>query len=510
MVVAHPARPAEVVDAVIAAGDAVVAWEDFDIVGTGRNTTTERFGLWVASAAIGQPFGASQLLERTDLGPGAAVAASPSGWCAVTWQSGRAIRLALRPPGGTFEAPVTVAEALVPAPVRVGVDDSGRATVLWSEFGTVPSLTGPVRTATVTPGGAVATQDLGGEVLPGSWLALAVGAAGHAVAAWSGFPGPPGMGRSDARVALRPAGGQFGPATTFADPAADLFLAGASIDGAGRATVAVHRTRYPPQPLPDDPGAVEILQGSVDGGWGTPQGLDAGLQVTNVRLVSNPRGDRAATWDIEPLNHPETNASRVAPAPAGQPFGPVLLTPTPPTADAIPGASSGDVPTSAALDGAGETLVLWDGPSGGLQIHPVAPTAHAGPTEPVLANACAGGPGSSPSTRSPPWPPSPTTAALMGSGSPTATPERRRPRRRRASASCGGRRLCRGRTAPRPDASGSTCGSQDRPRTSSSPCETVTDESSRPGAWALDRSATRALRSAVATPRSPFPPAAIA
>jgi hypothetical protein len=394
LAVAHPARPAEVVDAVLCGGDAVVAWEDFDIVGTGRNTTTERFALWIASAAIGQPFGASQLLERTDVGPGAAVAASPGGWCAVTWQLGRTIRIALRPPGGTFGAPVTVTQALLAAPVRVGIDDGGSATVLWSEFETLPSLTGPVRTATVTPAGAVAIHDVGGEVLPGSWLALAVGAAGQAVAAWSGFPGPPGRGRSDARVALRPAGGQFGAATTFADPAANLYMAGASIDGAGRATVAVQRARHGPwTPVAGDPGGVEILQGSAEGGWGTPQGLDAGVQATNVRLVSNPRGDRAATWDVQPLNPREVGASRVGPAPAGQPFGPLLLTAMPVTADAIPDTSAGDVQTGAALDGAGETLVLRDGPSRGMQIHPVSPMAQAGPAEPLLANACAGGSG---------------------------------------------------------------------------------------------------------------------
>jgi hypothetical protein len=388
--VAHPVRPADVVDCVLCGGDAVVAWEDFDIVGIGRSTTTERYALWVASAAIGQPFGASQVLERTDRSPDAAVAASPAGWCAVAWRSERALRLALRPPGGTFGAPVTVAGAAPEAPVRVGIDDSGSATVLWSELGAEPSLAGRVRTATVTPGGAVATHDLS-EALSGSSPALAVGAAGQAVAAWSAFPGPPVTGHDDARVALRPAGGQFGPVTIFADPAASLFVAGASIDQAGRATVAVRRARYALDPA--DPGGVEILQGTADGGWGTPQGLDANVQARNVRLVSNPRGDRAATWDIDPHDDREIDASRVAPAPVGQPFGPLLLTPIPPTANAIPDVPVGDVPGDAGLDGAGETLVLWDGPSRGMQVHPVSPTARAGPAEPVLADACAGGGG---------------------------------------------------------------------------------------------------------------------
>ena len=192
LAVAHPVRPADVVDTVIAGGDAVVVWEDFDIVGTGRNVTTERFALWVASAAIGQPFGASRLLERTDGGPGAAVAASASGWCAVGWQSGRAIRVALRPPGGVFGAPVTVAEAVPAAPVRVGIDDSGTATVLWSELGRCPASRG--RCAQRRPGPTV------------PWRATMSTARSFPVAGWrwpsepGGRPSPPGAAPPDPRA----------------------------------------------------------------------------------------------------------------------------------------------------------------------------------------------------------------------------------------------------------------------------------------------------------------------
>jgi hypothetical protein len=412
LAVAQTVRPTDVVDTVIAGGDAVVVWEDFDIVGSGRTTTTDNFALWVESAAIGQPFGAPRLLERTGGAPLAAVAASLSGWCAVAWQSGSAIRVALRPPGGVFGAPVTAAAVMPAGPVRVGIDDSGTVIVLWNEFGAVGSTTGPVRTATVGADGAVTIHDLGDQVLPGSWLALAVGGAGQAVAAWSGFPGPPGQGRGDARAALRPAGGEFGPATGFADPTANLGIAGASIDGAGRATVALHRTRVDPQPVPGDLGGVEILHGSTDAGWDAPRGLDPNVQTRNVRLVSNPRGDRAAVWDMDPRNMQEINASRVAPAPADQPFGPLLLSPMPSTADAYPGSTLGDVPVGAALDGAGEALVLWDGALRGMQVHPVSPTAQAGPPEPVLADACSGGGGRIAAA------PSSTVAAIAYQGRP--------------------------------------------------------------------------------------------
>jgi hypothetical protein len=389
LAVAHPVRDADVVDTVIAGGDAVVAWEDFDIVGTDRSTTTERYVLWVASAAIGQPFGGSRLLDRMDGAPQPSLAASVSGWCALAWQANATVRVALRPPGGVFGAPVTVAEVRPASPVRVGIDDGGTATVLWSEGAVIPSPVGLVRAATVAPDGTTTTHELGGDIMSGSGLALAVGGAGQAVAAWHGLP--LGQSRGEARVALRPAGGQFGPPTAFADPAANLYVGGASIDGAGRATVALHRVRFDLQPLPGDPG-VEILQATVGGGWSVPQGLDASVETRNVGLVSNARGDRAATWDINPRNQ-AINASRVAPAPAGQPFGPLLLTPQPSTLDAIPGSLAGDVPVGAAVDGAGEALVLWDGPLAGMQVHPVSPAAQAGPVEPVLADACAGGGG---------------------------------------------------------------------------------------------------------------------
>ena len=108
--------------------------------------------------------------------------------------------------------------------------------------------------------------------------------------------------------------------------------------------------------------------------------------------MSNGRGDRAATWDIEPLNSQEIDASRVAPAPAGQPFGPLLLTPMPWTAEAIPGATPGDVPKGAALDGAGRRSCSGTGRCGDAGPPRLTDrTARARGTR--LADACAGGGG---------------------------------------------------------------------------------------------------------------------
>jgi hypothetical protein len=296
----------------------VVVWEDFDVVGSGRTTTTDDYALWVADAPVGRPFAASRRFERTGGDPLRAVATSANGWCVVAWSSARGVSLAVRPPGGAFGAPVTVTGARATGPVRVGIDDRGEATVLWSEFGGGGAPEGPVRYAALGADGAMSAADLGTGAPPGGTLALAVGSAGDAVAAWPAAPAVPGQGRDEVRVALRPAGGgAFGAGVPLADAATALFVAGAAIDPAGRATVAIHRSSA----NPGDPGGVLLVQGSTSAaGWDPPQGLGAGPQVRNLRLLSNPRGDRAAIWET-------AVDARVAPAPAGGTFGGPAVTP---------------------------------------------------------------------------------------------------------------------------------------------------------------------------------------
>jgi hypothetical protein len=191
-------------------------------------------------------------------------------------------------------------------------------------------------------------------------------------------------------VALRPAGGEFGPASAFGDPAGRLYPTAATIDSEGVATVQLRRFRIVP---PSDPGTVVLVQGTATGGWSAPQPFDPNADVRFIGLSANARGDRIAVWDNQATYWPyRPGATRVSRAPAGQPFAPPAIEPErAPLAAADP--SLLDLVTSTAVTSDGEALVLWEGPVLGVQVHPLAPSGQAEPPEPVLQDACRGGGG---------------------------------------------------------------------------------------------------------------------
>jgi hypothetical protein len=392
--VVHANRPARVVAAGIAATDAVVVWEDYDIVGEGRQQTSENFKVWAASGRVGHGLGASQQLGRTAAGPAPALAVSRTGHSALAWNGdGRAVKVAVRPPGGRFGPPVTIpAETAAVSPIRVGVDDAGNVTVLWNEPGAALGTQDAVRYAMLLADGSlIAPRTLAAEESLDSWVFLAVGSGGDAVAAWSAYGGL----YEQARVALRPRGGEFGPPAVFADPMADLSATGVSVDPGGRATVELRRWRPPGhQPVPSDPGSVLLAQGTAADGWAAAQFFDPNARVRTYQLAANGRGDRVAVWDTEPTYWPyQPGAARVSLAPIGQTFTTPLVEPARALLGAIEGSAFVDVPTGAAITGDGEALILWDGPVLGMQVHPVSPSGQAEPPEPLLQDACRGSAG---------------------------------------------------------------------------------------------------------------------
>jgi hypothetical protein len=392
--VAVAKRPVRVVAAGVAASDAVVVWEAYDVVGQGREWTTQDFRLWAANGPLGGRL-ASQQLDRTYDDPEPSLAVSAAGHSALAWDDARhAVKVAVRPPGGTFGRPITIpTEGAISGPIRVGVDDAGNVTVLWTEFAAV-SGPGPVRIAMVLADGTVtAVRTLDANAFPVAWALLAVGSRGDAVAAWSAYPDAASGGTGESRVALRPAGGEFGPASAFGDAAGWLHPTAATIDPQGLATVQLRRFRGVPQSVPSDPGTVMLVQGTADGGWSAPQFFDPNADVRFLQLSANARGDRVAVWDTQPTYWPyQPGAARVSRAPAGQPFPPAAIEPErAPLAATDP--SLLDVVTSSAVTSDGEALVLWAGPVLGMQVHPVAPSGQAEPPEPVLQDACRSGGG---------------------------------------------------------------------------------------------------------------------
>jgi hypothetical protein len=368
--VARLDRPALVHGAAIAGDETVVTWEDYDVIGAGRATSVANFAVWASAAPVGSGFGAPRLLGRARDDPGASLASSATGWSAIAWAADGAVEVAVRPPHGVFARPVAVAGAQAALGAKVGIDDAGNATVVWTEFGTSLPFSSPIRSVTVSPDGTVSVpRTLGAEASTGVAVFVAVGGRGDAVVAWTGYDGV----SARARAALRPPGGDFGAPATFAD-LANLYPSGVAVDEGGNATVAIERWLGAPPALsgPD----VLVVDGATTGGWGMPQALNGSGGAVNVKLVANARGDRAVLWDVNPSDSRRPSSSQAALAAPAQPFG-AIVTPA-------------LWLTAGALTGDGVTLVLSGDPTAGLEVHPFTAAGTAGPVEPLLRDGCAG------------------------------------------------------------------------------------------------------------------------
>jgi hypothetical protein len=371
--VARLDRPALVQAAAIAGDEAVVAWEDYDVTGAYKATSLTNFAVWASAAPVGRGFGAPRLLGRARDDPELSLASSATGWSAVAWDADGAVEVAVRAPDGVFSQPIAVPGAQAVGGAKVGIDDAGTATVVWGESGTSLPFTSPIRSVTVSPDGAVsAPLTLGADASAGGALFVAVGGRGDAAVAWTGYVAGAG---SRARAALRSPGGDFSAPATFADPAAYVYASGAVVDERGNATVAMQRWRGDAPPALSGPGVL-VVEGATTGECGMPQALNGSGGVVNLELVANARGDRAALWDVNPDDARQPSSSRVALAAAAQPFG-AIVSPAPWL-------------TGGALTGDGETLVLSEDPTPGLEVHPFTAAGTAGPAEPLLRDACAG------------------------------------------------------------------------------------------------------------------------
>ena len=123
---------------------------------------------WPAPATVGQ-------------GTSAAVALAPDGRAVTAWDGGPytapVIQASVRPPGGTWSAPVTVGtDARGPL---IGIDRSGNAIIAWM------GATGTVYTASLPAGGSWTPAQTLANTNYGSGLAMAVNSAGSAVLTWA-------------------------------------------------------------------------------------------------------------------------------------------------------------------------------------------------------------------------------------------------------------------------------------------------------------------------------------
>jgi hypothetical protein len=123
---------------------------------------------WPAPAAAGQ-------------GASPAVALAPDGRVVTAWEGGPftapVIQASVRPPGGTWSAPVTVGtDARGPL---IGIDRSGNAIIAWM------GATGVIHAASLPAGGSWTPAQTLATTNYGSGLAMAVNSAGSAVLTWA-------------------------------------------------------------------------------------------------------------------------------------------------------------------------------------------------------------------------------------------------------------------------------------------------------------------------------------
>ncbi len=180
---------------------------------------------WAAFKPAGQEFGPSvQLTPKGAFRPSAAVA--PDGTAIVTWELKGSVMARIRPPGGDWGAPVTVAAArnLEGGP-ELAVDGTGNALVAWSDAAGLMS-------ASYRPAGAAFGAP---ELMPGKGTikALAMDGAGEAIAISAG--GSPSNGVLQSSI--RPPAGAFGEPTTVA-PIANSYGVALAMSVSGAALVA--------------------------------------------------------------------------------------------------------------------------------------------------------------------------------------------------------------------------------------------------------------------------------
>ena len=257
--------------------------------------------------------------------PGLAV--DGRGAALVVWRqagAGGGVKAALRPAGGTFGAPQTVAgEGESPQP---GFDASGAATLVWLRRG--DEIDGGCTLcveASDRPAGGVFDVP---QLLPveGAHPRLAVDPAGDAVV----LVRHPGGAGKPIRAIFRPAGGAFGaPQTLAGGQTGEPHVA---IDRRGRAIALWSRGVH-----------VEAAFARRHGRFGKVRFVGHG---DLPEFAANPRGDALAVWriDISPR-------SRVLAAyrPAGGRFGRPRAISAPDSGEEI----------GAALDRRGDALAIW-------------------------------------------------------------------------------------------------------------------------------------------------------
>jgi hypothetical protein len=325
-------------------GDAVAVWERYN----GSN--------WIIQGAVRPAGGAWQAADDLSAtGQNALgvpeVAVDSQGDAVAVWQryngSNWIIQGAVRPAGGTWEAPVDLSatgqNALVP---QVAVDAQGDAVAVWQRFNSTTNIIqGAVRPAGGSWQTAIDLSATGGNALNPQ---VAVDSQGDAVAVWQRSNGA----NYIVQRAARPAGGAWQAPTDLSAAGRDALFPQVTADSGGDAVAVWERSN----------GTNEIVQGAVKpatGAWQSPVDLSAtGQNSQNPDVALDPQSNAVAVW--ERING-TANVVEGAVRQAGDSWqAPVGLS------AAFAGASA--ISPHVAVDSQGDALALWNRNNGTNEI----------------------------------------------------------------------------------------------------------------------------------------------
>ena len=229
-----------------------------------------------------------------------------------------------------------------PHGVSVALDHAGNAIAIWARAG--PSAGNPVLVASFRPAATGvwgAPVDLAGPAREVGELSVAFDSAGNATAVWVAT-------RADTidevvESAYRPFGGAWQPAVAVGAPSRDIPSLSLGSTHPGDALVVW-----------SDPyaGVFSSVRAAASGTWSLPVRLtEASSRVNGYRsdLAIDQTGNAVAVWSIGSSSGPSIQAA-IRPAASGTWAPPVDL--------AGPSDSYG-IPTSVALDAAGNGLAVW-------------------------------------------------------------------------------------------------------------------------------------------------------
>ena len=250
------------------------------------------------------------------------------------------VRASLRPPGGAFGAPVTVATVGLTGIPRVAVGPDGTAIVVWAQSDGSNDL---VQASVRPPGGPFAPPvALSGSGQDAQTPQVSFAADGTAIAAWTRSDGA----NAIAQASIRPAGGPFGAPVDLSTTGQNASL-GSPVAFAADGTATVVWTRG---------GVVQAATRAPGGAFGAPVDLSAGdgQIVDAARIAVGGEGTATAVWTLRRPS--ESSVVQAITRPAGGAFAaPIDLTATGSDAHSPQVAMSAD----------GTTTAVWRRPGGG-------------------------------------------------------------------------------------------------------------------------------------------------